>query len=124
MPRKKSTFYLSQQLAYLVDCQGDRAHGLQLLEAIIQLSLHQHGAAKGCVEPIWSEVSAPRSAPASGQADPILLAPGRLGIQQASQTHHRALSYFFLRKHSDMIFSPSVGNVNIYEMGANCLNFL
>lgn len=35
-----------------------------------------------------------------------------------------ALSYFFLRKHSDMIFSPSVGNVNIYEMGANCLNFL
>lgn len=57
-----------------------------------------HGAAKGCVEPIWSEASAPRSAPASGQADPILLAPGRLGIQQASQTHHRGPFLFLFKE--------------------------
>jgi len=33
MPREKITLYLSQQLAYLIDCQRDRAQGLQLLEA-------------------------------------------------------------------------------------------
>lgn len=55
MPRKRSTFYLSQQLAYLVDCQGDRAHGLQLLEA----PLHHPAlppSAWGCQGLCWTHL--------------------------------------------------------------------
>lgn len=35
-----------------------------------------------------------------------------------------SLSHFILRKDSDRVFSPFTKNVNIYEMGANCLSFL
>lgn len=125
MPRKRSTFYLSQQLAYLVDCQGDRAHGLQLLEAALHHpALPPMGLPRAVLNPSEVRPQLP------GVPQPLVkqIPSCWLLADWVFNKLHRpitgALSYFFLRKHSDMIFSPSVGNVNIYEMGANCLNFL
>lgn len=77
--------------------------------------------------PLRFDTPAPR-VPAQGAPGAASLPPGT-GIRMEWAAHPgfpgwTSLSHSVLRKDPDRVFSPFTKNVNIHEMGANCLNFL